>query len=623
MYDTPTDIAEPPALAEPPAAPADELEALLADAFGYRAFRPGQRAIVDRLVAGTHTLCVMPTGAGKSLCYQLPALTFDRPTVVVSPLVALIDDQVAALRANGIAAAGIHSGRPRDDNVADWRLVQSGAAKLLYLSPERLMTERMLDALERLDPAMFVVDEAHCISKWGVSFRPEYEALSALRARFPRAVMAAFTATADAATRTDIAAKLFGGRGDIVVHGFDRPNLRLGVEPKTEWKRQLRDFLEPRRGQSGIVYCLSRRLTEEVAALLAGEGFAALHYHAGMAPDQRRANQERFMAADGIVMVATIAFGMGIDKPDIRYVCHLNLPGSVEAYYQEIGRAGRDGAPADVHMLYGLDDIRLRRQFIDQDGDDEDHRRREHRRLDALLAYCEATQCRRVTLLAYFGDASEPCGNCDTCLDPPQMIDGTADARLLFGVVADTGEAFGAVHVIDVLRGAAGERTAQRGHDRLAGYGAGAKHDKRWWQAFVRQAVAGGCLAIDIERYGGLRLTDKGRAVLAGNAGFEMRAISATPLGKAAARRQRAADAAADVDADLLAALKALRRELAAARGVPAYVVFADATLIDMCRLRPETRDDFALVNGVGPKKLDDFADAFLAAIRDHRRGDA
>ena len=318
-------------------------EQLLESVFGFPAFRPGQKEIVDRLLKGTNTLSVMPTGAGKSICYQLPALIAEHLTVVISPLVALMDDQVAGLRANGVEAACIHSNRSREDNVADWRRVQDGSIKLLYLSPERLMTERMLSALQGLDPAMFVVDEAHCISKWGFSFRPEYEALSSLRERFPKATLSAFTATADTATRQDIASKLFGGKGDIVVRGFDRPNLRLAVAPKTDRNKQLLDFVEPRQGESGIVYCLSRKLTEETAKLLRGKGYTALPYHAGLPQEVRRENQETFMAEDGVIMVATIAFGMGIDKPDIRYVFHMNLPGSVEAYYQEIGRAGRDG----------------------------------------------------------------------------------------------------------------------------------------------------------------------------------------------------------------------------------------------------------------------------------------
>jgi len=497
--------------------------------------------------------------------------------------------------------------------------VQGGAVKLLYLSPERLMTERMLTAIERLDPAMFIVDEAHCISKWGASFRPEYESLSALKERFPGATLAAFTATADVATRNDIARKLFGGRGDIVVQGFDRPNLRLGVVPKSDWRRQLLDFLATRRDQAGIVYCLSRRLTEEVAGLLAAEGVRALPYHAGLSAEIRKANQQAFMAEEGVVMVATIAFGMGIDKPDIRYVFHLNMPGSVEAYYQEIGRAGRDGEPADVQMLYGLDDIRMRRQFIDQDGEDADHLRREHKRLDSLLAYCEATQCRRVALLEYFGDASGPCGNCDNCLDPPTLLDGSKEAQLLMSVVAETGEAFGAAHVVDVLRGASTEKIRARGHDGLAAFGAGQTRAKNFWNGFIRQAVAGGYLAIDIERYGGLRLTDRGRAVRSGAEGFHYRDI---PAGGSAGstRQRRSADRASaeGVDAALFGHLKALRRDLAEARGVPAYVIFSDATLQDMCLLKPATRDGFAGVNGVGPKKLQDFADLFIAAIREH-----
>ncbi len=589
---------------------------VLGSIFGYADFRPGQQEIIDRLLAGDHTLAIMPTGAGKSLCYQIPALIGERLTVIVSPLVALMDDQVAGLRAYGVDAACIHSGRSRADNVEDWRRVQRGAVKLLYLSPERLMTERMLAALKPLDPAMFVVDEAHCVSKWGVSFRPEYEALSALKDRFPDATLAAFTATADVATRRDIAEKLFGARGRIVVQGFDRPNLRLGVTPKAEWRRQLLDFLEPRREVSGIVYCLSRRLTDEVAVFLSDKGFRALPYHAGLAPGVRRENQEVFMAEGAAIMVATVAFGMGIDKPDIRFVFHLNLPGNVETYYQEIGRAGRDGQPAEVQMVYGLDDICMRRQFIDQDGEDPDHTPREHRRLDALLAYCEATQCRRVTLLAYFGDASSPCGNCDICIDPPTVVDGTEEARLLLSAVTQTGQRFGAAHIIDLIRGTASEKIRARGHDRLASFGGGEAHPRNFWQAFVRQAVAGGYLAIDIEHFGGLRVTEKGEAVLQGSALFHFREIPKSRKASAASGKTRtAAEVPDDIDAGLLARLKTLRRELARERNVPAYVIFSDATLQDMCRQCPETPEQMLQVNGIGPKKLENFGDVFLRAI--------
>jgi len=590
-------------------------EAILDSVFGFPAFRPGQREIVDRLIEGTNTLSVMPTGAGKSICYQLPALIADRLTVVISPLVALMDDQVAGLRANGVEAACIHSNRPREANVADWQRVQDGTIRLLYLSPERLMTERMLAALQALDPAMFVVDEAHCISKWGFSFRPEYEALSGLREQFPGATLSAFTATADTATQRDIAAKLFGGQGDIVVRGFDRPNLHLAVAPKSDWRKQLLAFVEPRRAGSGIVYCLSRKLTEETASLLRDNGYKALAYHAGLPQEVRRENQEVFMAEDATIMVATIAFGMGIDKPDIRYVFHLNLPGSMEAYYQEIGRAGRDGEPADVLMLYGLDDIRMRRQFIAQDDGNEDHKRREHKRLDALLAYGEATQCRRVTLLSYFGDAAAPCGNCDICLDPPTLIDGTKEAQMVLSAVARTGQVFGAAHIIDVVRGSASEKVLARGHDQLPVYGAGKAHPKNFWTAFIRQVVASGYLSIDVEGYGGLQLTEKSEPVLNGEEAFEYREI---PKTKTSASRKASPAAATldDADSELFARLKALRRDLAQQRKVPAYVIFSDATLHDMCVMKPHNMDTLALVNGVGPKKLKDFGMVFLDALK-------
>ena len=590
-------------------------EQLLESVFGFPAFRPGQKEIVDRLLKGTNTLSVMPTGAGKSICYQLPALIAEHLTVVISPLVALMDDQVAGLRANGVEAACIHSNRSREDNVADWRRVQDGSIKLLYLSPERLMTERMLSALQGLDPAMFVVDEAHCISKWGFSFRPEYEALSSLRERFPKATLSAFTATADTATRQDIASKLFGGKGDIVVRGFDRPNLRLAVAPKTDRNKQLLDFVEPRQGESGIVYCLSRKLTEETAKLLRGKGYTALPYHAGLPQEVRRENQETFMAEDGVIMVATIAFGMGVDKPDIRYVFHMNLPGSVEAYYQEIGRAGRDGKPADVHMLYGLDDIRMRRQFIAQDDGNEDHKRREHKRLDSLLAYGEAISCRRVALLTYFGENTQACGNCDICIDPPTLIDGTKEAQMLLTAVARTGQVFGAAHIVDVLRGSASEKILARGHDSLPVYGAGKERPKNFWTAFIRQVVASGYLSIDVEGYGGLQLTEKAEPLLKGEQGYEYRDIPRTKA--TGSKKARAAVAALDdADAELLAGLKALRRELAQERKVPAYVIFSDATLHDMCVMKPNDLETLALVNGVGPKKLKDFGGMFLQALK-------
>jgi ATP-dependent DNA helicase RecQ len=594
---------------------------VLHDVFGYSAFRPGQEEIVDLILDRQNVLVVMPTGAGKSLCYQIPALVSDRLAVIVSPLVALMDDQVAGLRANGVAAACVHSGLSRDEQVANWRSVASGQCRLLYLSPERLMTARMLEALERLDPAFLIVDEAHCISKWGASFRPEYEQLSALGERFPNAAIAAFTATADEATREDIVQRLFRGKGKILLHGFDRPNLRLSALAKTDWRKQLLRFLEDKREDAGIVYCLSRKSTEEVAEFLRGSGVNAIAYHAGQEADVRRANQNRFMTEAAVVMVATIAFGMGIDKPDIRYVCHLNLPSSMEAYYQEIGRAGRDGLPAETLLLFDLSDMRQRRQFIENDDADETHKMREHKRLDALLAYCDAAQCRRAALLSYFDEECEPCGNCDNCLSPPKMIDGSQQARMLFCAISDTGEAFGAVHVIDVLCGAGGQKIITRGHEKLKSYGRGAGKPKDYWQAFIRQAVAGNYLSINIQKYGALQLTRRGRAVIEGEENFALREIVDTDIASSRSERssstRKGAKAAVPAgDQALLTALKACRLELAREREVPAYVIFPDATLLEMASLRPGTMKLMAQINGVGPRKLEEFGALFLRVIQ-------
>jgi ATP-dependent DNA helicase RecQ len=587
---------------------------ILHDVFGYTAFRPGQEEIIDLILRGENVLAVMPTGSGKSLCYQIPALMLDTPTIVVSPLMALMDDQVAGLRADGVEAACIHSGMGRDAQIAEWRKVTAGAAKLLYLAPERLMNENMLSALHRLDPHLFVIDEAHCISKWGPSFRPEYEQLSRLQALFPEARIAAFTATADKATRADIAHKLFAGAGRTIVHGFDRPNLRLGVAHKTHWSKQLLAFLADKKGQSGIVYCLSRKFTDEVATFLREEGWNAIPYHAGQDGEVRKRNQDRFMSENEAVMVATIAFGMGIDKPDIRYVCHLNLPASMEAYYQEIGRAGRDGAPAETMLLYGYDDLRMRRTFIEDETTDEEHKRREHRRLDALISYCESAECRRIALLGYFDEQTGPCGNCDNCLNPPTLVDATRQAQMLLSAIHRTGQAFGAGHVIDVLLGAETDKVRQRGHDRLPTYGVGKDFPKQYWQSLVRQAVAGGQVMINIAKYGGLEITERGRAILKGEMPFFFREPG-KKAARAARRLQRQATSA-DIDAALLAKLKDLRLSLARAQQVPAYVVFPDATLIEMARIRPSSLDQMREISGVGPRKLEQFGPQFLEVTR-------
>ena len=605
---------------------------VLGEVFGFEAFRPGQEAAIETLLARRNVLAVMPTGSGKSLCFQIPALVMDGLTVVVSPLVALMQDQVAALRLAGVAADSINSANGRAENVAAWKRAVAGATRLLYMAPERLMTERMLAALARLPVALFAVDEAHCISQWGPAFRPEYEDLCRLREIFPGTPIAALTATADEVTRDDIAEKLFGGEVEQFVLGFDRPNIALAVEPKRDSKRQLRRFVARHDGESGIVYCLSRRKTEETAAMLAALGVRALPYHAGMDKTVRESHQNTFMTEPGVVIVATIAFGMGIDKADVRYVFHTDLPGSVEAYYQEIGRAGRDGGRAEAHMLYGLADIRMRRQFIEDEDAGDERKRREHKRLDALLGYCEAPTCRRVALLGYFGERIEPCGNCDVCRDPSARVDGTEDAQRVLSAVHRTGERFGTAHVVDVLRGTETDKVRRFGHHRLPTFGTGVARGKNEWSSLIRQMVAAGLLELDIAGYGGLAITGRGRALLRGEGEFMYREDTAagrspapaptrTPTREPRERRPRPPDPSLDEEQTaLLGVLKALRLELARERGVPAFVVFPDRALVDMARRRPRTEAEFAEVNGVGAAKLEQFATPFLAAIRNTER---
>lgn len=590
---------------------------ILAESFGHKAFRPGQADIVDLILSGRNVLAVMPTGAGKSICYQVPSQILDRPTIVISPLVALMDNQAAGLRANGVAVAAIHSGQTREENVAQWKMVAQGGTKLLYLSPERLMQPRMLSAMKALDPALFVVDEAHCVSKWGPAFRPEYADLRRLKELFPNARVAAFTATADASTRKDIANQLFSGDGEIIVHGFDRPNLSLTVSSLTNRTQQLLAWMETQRGESGIVYCLSRKNTEKYAEVLRAEGFNALPYHAGLSAEVRFETQERFLAEPAVVIVATIAFGMGIDKSNVRFVYHLNLPSSLEAYYQEIGRAGRDGAPSETGLIYAMDDIRLRRQFISEEGSDSEHQIREHRRLDALLGYCEASKCRRQVLMSYFGETSEPCGNCDVCLNPPDLIDATEEALALFGAVEATGQRFGATHVIGVARGDELPRILQYGHNELPVFGT-ADRPKQWFQGLLRQAVALRYLNVNMEAYGRLEIMPKAQAVLDGRAEFKCK----DPTVKRVTRKSRtgtstrsASSSLDTADTELLSRLKALRMDFAKQLGKPAFVVFSDATLTDMVLKKPKTREDMLDVSGVGPSKFDRFGEAFLAEI--------
>ncbi len=591
---------------------------ILREVFGFDEFRPGQEAIVDNLLGGRHVLAVMPTGSGKSLCYQVPALVKQGLTIVVSPLVALMQDQVAALKLAGVAAETINSAASREDNVDIWKRVASGLVRILYMAPERLMTERMIAALQRLHVTLIAVDEAHCISQWGASFRPEYEALHGLRAAFPAASIGAFTATADEAARRDIVAKLFGGRAEVFVSGFDRPNIRLTVQNKDNAKQQLLRFVETHAGESGIVYALSRKSTEEIAAFLVEKRHCAVAYHAGLTPAQRSDAQDQFMTEKGVIVCATIAFGMGIDKPDVRFVFHADLPSSLDAYYQEIGRAGRDGLPAEAHMVFGLGDIRLRRQFIEQGDASDEHKRRENRRLDALVAYCEAPSCRRVSLLGYFGEDSEACGNCDGCLSPRETIDGSLEAGQVFEAVRATGERFGAVHIVDLLMAKANDKAVALNHTALHVFGLGKDRLRTEWQGIIRQLVGAGFLIHDVGGYGGLSISPKGRALVDGVGAFRYRRVEPRVTKKSA----RAGVVAAVSEADprsgaLLVRLKALRMMLAKKARVPAYVIFSDRSLIDMAARVPLTKWDFGEVHGVGAAKQEQFADVFLHEIKD------
>jgi ATP-dependent DNA helicase RecQ len=589
---------------------------ILREVFGFAEFRPGQEEIVDHLLGGRHVLAVMPTGSGKSICYQVPALVKQGLAIVVSPLVALMQDQVAALKLAGVAAETINSAASREDNVEIWKRVASGLVRILYLAPERLMTERMIAALQKLDVKLIAVDEAHCISQWGASFRPEYEALHGLREAFPNAPIGAFTATADEAARRDIVKKLFGGKAKVFVSGFDRPNISLTVQNKDNTRQQLLRFLDGHSGESGIVYALSRKSTEEIAAFLVEKKHLAVAYHAGLTPVQRADAQDLFMTEKGVIVCATIAFGMGIDKPDVRFVFHADLPSSLDAYYQEIGRAGRDGEAAAAHMVFGLGDIRLRRQFIEHGEASDDHKRRENRRLDALVTYCETPSCRRVSLLAYFGEESAACGNCDVCLSPAEMIDGSVEAKKIFEAVRATGARFGAMHIVDVLMAKANDKAVALKHTELPVFGLGKDLLRTEWQGIVRQLVGAGFLIHDVGGYGGLSLAPKGRALMNGVGEFRYRKVEPRGTKKTARAEVIAKVTEADPRAGaLLVRLKALRMTLAKQARVPAYVIFSDRTLIDIAARVPLTKWDFGEVHGVGAAKQEKFAEIFLREI--------
>ena len=589
--------------------------------FGFGAFRDEQEAIIDHVAGGGDGLVVMPTGGGKSLCYQIPALLRNGVAVVVSPLIALMQDQVSALLQAGVRAAYLNSTLTFDEVRAIEGDARAGSLDLLYVAPERLMGERTLALLDRVKIALFAIDEAHCVSQWGHDFRPEYLQLSVLHERYPDVPRIALTATADAPTRREIAERLGLEDARTFVSGFDRPNIRYAIVPKSNARQQFLSFLDAEhRGHAGIVYCLSRRKVEETARWLRTRGYDALPYHAGMSAEERKLHQDAFVREDAVIIVATIAFGMGIDKPDVRFVAHLDLPKSIESYYQETGRAGRDGTPADAWMAYGLSDVVTLRQMVEGSGADEQRKRIEVRKLDALLGLCELTTCRRQTLLAYFGEeGTDPCGNCDNCIAPPEAWDATEAARKALSCVYRTGQRFGAGYVTDVLLGKDNERMRGFGHDRLSTFGIGTDIDASTWRSVFRQLVARGLMSVDVEGFGSLKLTEASRSVLRGTCEVRLRRDAPAPKKKRREPATRSARAALGPEHQaLFDALRARRRELAKAQGVPPYVIFHDTTLETMAEQQPRTREEFAALPGVGEKKLERYAATFMELIAGH-----
>ena len=589
--------------------------------FGYGAFRGQQETIIEHLTGAGDALVVMPTGGGKSLCYQIPALLRHGVAVVVSPLIALMQDQVDALLQAGVRAAYLNSTLTFDDVRTIESRIRTGSLDLLYVAPERLMGDRTLALLDEVRIALFAIDEAHCVSQWGHDFRPEYLQLSVLHERYPHVPRIALTATADAPTRREIAERLGLGNARVFVSGFDRPNIRYTIVPKRNAREQLLRFLDAEhRGHAGIVYCLSRRKVEETAKWLKDREFDALPYHAGMSADERKLHQDAFVRDEAVIIVATIAFGMGIDKPDVRFVAHLDLPKSIESYYQETGRAGRDGAPADAWMAYGLSDVVTLRQMVEGSGAEEQRKRIEVRKLDALLGLCELTTCRRQTLLAYFGESRvEPCGNCDNCIAPPEAWDATEAAQKALSCVYRTGQRFGAGYVIDVLRGSDIDRIRGFRHHVLSTFGIGADIDISTWRSVFRQLVARGLMSVDVEGFGALKLTEASRPVLRGECEVHLRRDAPAPKKRRRERPNRAARTALGPEhQSLFDALRAQRRELAKEQGVPPYVIFHDVTLEAMAEQQPRTVEEFATLPGVGEKKLERYAATFIQVIAGH-----
>ncbi len=591
---------------------------ILRNTFGYNEFRHHQADVIAALLAGRDVLTLMPTGGGKSLCYQIPALVRPGTGIVVSPLIALMQDQVDALCLLGIRAAFLNSSQDRAQQQQTETALLRGELDMLYVAPERLLTERMLGLLERVTVALFAIDEAHCVSQWGHDFRREYQQLYALHERFPTTPRIALTATADQRTRAEIIEQLKLHRAAVFINSFDRPNIRYTISDGQQSREQLWRFLQEEHPlDAGIVYCLSRKKVEETALWLQGKGRRALPYHAGLADATRRAHQQQFLREDGLIIVATIAFGMGIDKPNVRFVAHLSLPKSIEAYYQETGRAGRDGDPANAWMAYGLQDVITLRQFMHQSEAETHFKQIAHHKLEAMLGLCEMIGCRRQALLGYFGEVlATPCGNCDVCLQPPQTWDGTEAAQKALSCVYRTGQRFGVNYIIDVLLGKNDERLERNGHHRISTYGIGGEFDASEWRAIFRQLIARGFLDVDIEGYGALKIAEQSRALLRGELRLDLR--KAIKIDK---KKGRTPDPGASLrpgDNALFDALRVLRAQLAKEQGVPPYVIFHDATLREMINLRPRSAEQMRGISGIGATKLERYGERFMAEIAKH-----
>lgn len=600
----------------PAAAETQRARTILKTVFGYDDLRPGQDEVVAAVLAGEDVFAVMPTGSGKSMCYQLPALVDGGMTLVISPLVALMRDQVGQLAALGVAAATINSANSDDANRDAWRQMRQGALRLLFVSPEKLAGEGFLSALRDSGIRRLAIDEAHCVSQWGHDFRPDYRNLKYVREQLGTPQTIALTATADRATRNDIISELFSRPPHIVVHSFDRPNLDLRFAPKERPLVQLTDFVTRHAGSSGIIYASARKRTEDIAASLTRHGVKALAYHAGLEQTIRSERQDIFLQEDDVVMVATVAFGMGINKPDVRFVAHADMPGSIEAYYQEIGRAGRDGLPAATLTLYGASDMALRRRQIDEKDIDDNRRRIEHKRLSAMIELCELVSCRRQSLLGYFGESTGPCGHCDLCREGARVYDATIDAQKILSAMMRSGQRFGAGHLADILTGTHSDSVSKHGHEGLKTFGVGKDKSKRAWLTTIRQLFASGAISeTGNDTYSGYQLTDKGEDILFGRQKLELRAVSEEPRSRAPSRRDEAAITLDDADQALFRHLRSVRLELAKAENVAAYMVFPDRTLTDMAILKPVDLMAMRMVQGVGEHKLARYGQTFADAI--------